>query len=312
MQGGSMKLKVFQKGFNYSQDGRGNRLVWHLQGCNMKCPWCANPEGMAPEGVLMTDPEWLNESCCPMGAVIKENPGEGKSPDQAGKWILDRSRCRDCRERPCIESMRQKGIRLSCAEMETSDMLAESMRCMPMFFDGGGVTLTGGEMSLRFEAVRELLEGLGKAGIHRCVETNGSHPRSRELFPLVDEWIMDLKHIDSAKHEAWLGIGNERIIDTLRAVTQEHPDVLIRIPLMPGFNDSEEDAKAMAALLAPLAGGERRANVRVEVLTYHEFGKGKWAQCGMDYQMKGGRIEPEQRAFLEEQLKNAGIQVVRT
>ena len=307
-----MKLKVFQKGFNYSQDGRGNRLIWHLQGCNMKCPWCANPEGMAPEGVLMTDPDWLNESCCPMGAVRKENTGqeEGLSPPRT--WVLDRRLCRDCREKPCIRGMRQKGIRLSCVEMEVADMLTECVRSTAMFFDGGGVTLTGGEMSLRFEAVREFLEGLGNAGIHRCVETNGSHVRSRELFGLVDEWIMDLKHVDSRKHEAWLGIGNEQTIDTLRAVTREHPDVLIRIPLMPGFNDSKEEAEAIAAFLAPHAGGERRANVRVEVLTYHEFGKGKWAQCGMAYRMKGGRILPQQRAFLEEQLGNAGIQVVRT
>ena len=64
-----MNLRFFQKGFNYSQDGRGNRLVYHLQGCNMRCPWCANPEGISRMGTLMTDPDWLDESCCPKGAV---------------------------------------------------------------------------------------------------------------------------------------------------------------------------------------------------------------------------------------------------
>ena len=57
-----MKLKIFQKGFNYSQDGEGNRLIIHLQGCNMKCPWCSNPEGMPLEGVLFVEKEWLKES----------------------------------------------------------------------------------------------------------------------------------------------------------------------------------------------------------------------------------------------------------
>ena len=60
-----MKLKIFQKGFNYSQDGQGNRLIFHLQGCNMKCPWCSNPEGMSMKGTLVVNKEWLAESCCP-------------------------------------------------------------------------------------------------------------------------------------------------------------------------------------------------------------------------------------------------------
>ncbi len=342
-----MKLKVFQKGFNYSQDGRGNRLVWHLQGCNMHCPWCANPEGMLPEGVLMTDPEQLAESCCPRGAVklvpdvcdAKESrqvsdegslatvghdgpdgkkvvarldvDGVSRDVRNIGKecLILDRAVCAACTDRPCVTAMRQKGLHWSCSEIDTEEMIEECVRCAPMFFDGGGVTLTGGEMSLQFDAVRELLHGLGREGIGRCVETNGSHPRASELFPLTEEWIMDLKHTDSAKHRVWLGISNEQIKATLEAAAKSHPDVLIRIPLMPGFNDQEEDAQAFAAYLAPVAA---RDNVRVEVLTFHEFGKNKWGQCGMAYRMKPGRITAQQRAYLEEQLADRGLHVVRT
>ena len=94
-----MKLKVFQKGFNYSQDGEGNRLIIHLQGCNMKCPWCSNPEGMPLNGVLITEKEWLTESCCPVGAV-KDG-------------VLDRNVCETCAEKACTKKRRQKGIRLS-------------------------------------------------------------------------------------------------------------------------------------------------------------------------------------------------------
>ena len=290
-----MNLRFFQKGFNYSQDGRGNRLVYHLQGCNMKCPWCANPEGISRAGTLMTDPDWLDESCCPKGA--------------AGKGQLDRHRCDACPDKPCVSGRRQKGIRWSCEEQSVAQITDECIRSQPMFFDGGGVTLTGGEMSLQFEAVKELLIALGEAGIHRAVETNGTHPRVEELFPLVDEWIMDLKHWDDGKHRAWLGIGNERVLKTFRGVCRSHPDVLIRIPLMPGFNDSREDAIAFSGLVSRYA---NRKNVRMEVLTYHEFGKMKWARCGMEYTMQGGKISGEQRTFLEDCLRNAGIKVVRT
>ena len=288
-----MKIRCFQKGFNYSQDGRGNRLVLHLQGCNLRCPWCANPEGIAPQGTLMADSEWLTEACCPKGAV----------KDRA----LDREMCAACPDKPCT-TMRQKGLRLSCREVEEDALVAECVGSMPMFFDGGGVTLTGGEVCMQLPAVKTLLTRLGTHGIHRAIETNGSLPGTLDLLPLVDEWIMDFKHYDSDVHRAWLGAGNEGVLNTLRAVCDAHPDVLVRIPLMPGFNDAPGDAAAFADILSPIA---VRANVRMEVLTYHEFGKAKWAQCGMTYTMSG-RVSPDARKALETTLKDAGIHVVRT
>lgn len=290
-----MKIKVFQKGFNYSQDGRGNRLILHLQGCNMHCPWCSNPEGMSPEGALFVEKEWLKESCCPKGAVKEES--------------LDRSVCKDCRERPCIQG-RQKGIRLSCQEVEVKDLIRECEGCSPMFFDGGGVTLTGGEITMQFAAVKELLTGLKEAGIHTAIESNGTHPHMEEYLPLVDEWIMDIKHMDAKKHKEWLGVSNVHTIENIRIAAEKHPDVLLRIPLIPGFNDSKEDAEAFTEFFKDCAAG--RSNVRVEILIYHEFGKGKWEQCGYTYTMKPGRISPETQQYFETRFREEGIQVVRT
>lgn len=290
-----MKLKIFQKGFNYSQDGRGNRLIFHLQGCNMHCPWCANPEGMPLQGALFVEKEWLRESCCPKGAVKDGS--------------LDRGMCHSCDDMPCIHQMRQKGIRLSYQEIEVEELVEECKKSRPMFFDGGGVTITGGEITMQFDAVKEFLARLGEEGIHRAIESNGSHPKMEELLPLVDEWIMDVKHYDSTKHKEWLGIPNTGILANMEMAVNRHSDVLLRIPLMPGFNNAPEDVNGFLKVFAICAGKE---NVRVEFLTYHEFGKGKWEQCGRVYPMKPGKILPETLKLYTESFKNTGINVVHT
>ncbi len=294
MAGCEKTLKIFQKGFNYSQDGLGNRLILHLQGCNMRCPWCSNPEGMFPEGVLFTEKEWLSESCCPRGAVCGGN--------------LDRSVCAACAGRPCL-SVRQKGIRLSYNVFTLDEVVDECVRSKPMFFDGGGVTLTGGEVTMQFDAVKELLQRLGEEGIHRAIETNGCHARAEELFPLVDQWIMDVKHYDEETHRKWTGVSNALPVATLRKAAAVHPDVLVRIPLIPGFNDSPQDAVGFAQLFSSVGFG---SNVRLELLSYHEFGKGKWAQCGLEYTMPSARISPETVIAFEKLFREHGINCVRT
>ena len=290
-----MKLKVFQKGFNYSQDGQGNRLIYHLQGCNMKCPWCSNPEGMPLKGALVVNKEWISESCCPEGAV---RDGE-----------LDRTRCELCQERSCTKKRRQKGIQLSFKEYEVAELVAECVSSKPMFFDGGGVTLTGGEISMQFDGVKELLEKLGEAGIHRAIECNGTHPRMVELVPLVEQWIMDVKHYDNEKHTQWLGVTNQWVIENLKVVSALHPNMLIRIPLIPGFNDDPEDAYGFAKLFKENMDCEHAS---VEFLKYHEYGKGKWEQCGMTYQMERGTISPETVKYFEAVMKEHGVHCIRT
>ena len=252
------KIKIFQKGFNYSQDGHGNRLVFHLQGCNMKCPWCSNPEGMSLKGTYMIE--------------------KGRS-------------------------------RLSCKEYTIEEIVKESVRSKPMFFDGGGVTLTGGEISMQFEAVKELLKNLKEEQIHTAIETNGSHPRMEELIPYVDQWIMDVKHYDEEKHKAWVGITLENILKTLKSVSEMHEDMLVRVPLIPGFNDSEEDAEGFAKCFTQNANKEK---LKIEFLSYHEYGKQKWEQCGMEYKMPNIRLASGTVKKFEEIMQRNGIVCVRT
>lgn len=242
-----MEIRIFQKGFNYSQDGPGNRLVLHLQGCNLHCPWCSNPEGLSCSG------------------------GTAYTIDELVKQVLS---------------------------------------CRMMFFDGGGVTLTGGEVTMQLEAVKELLTRLKEAGIHTAIETNGINSRLPELFPLIDYLIMDCKHHDTAKHRDVTGISNALTHRNIALAIEAGKHPALRIPLIGGFNASESDAHGFAKLFRELG---VPGNATLELLAYHEFGKEKYAKCGMEYTMTdAARITPEIMKFFTQVLTDTGIAVIRT
>lgn len=241
-----MTLEYFQKGFNYGQDGPGNRLVYHLAGCNMRCPWCSNPEGMAA--------------------------------GRAGNRRED------------VEVVAQAVI-----------------EARPMFFDGGGLTLTGGEATMQFDAVLSLLATVRAAGIHTALETNATRPRLAELFPYLDLLIADFKQPDDEAHRRFTGLSNEAVKENLERAADAGVNLLIRIPLIHGVNDSDEAFSGFGAFLARFAG-----RARVEVLRYHEYGRDKWKKLGLVYRMEDAFL-PEGRAeALEKTLKAEGLEVVRT
>lgn len=242
-----MQIRIFQKGFNFSQDGPGNRLVYHLQGCNLRCPWCSNPEGLGMDGgTLFTVDEIVDE--------------------------VQRSRL--------------------------------------MFFDGGGVTLTGGEVALQLDAVKELFARLKEIGVNTCIETNGMHPRLPELFPLLDLLIMDVKHHDPEKHRRITGAGNGQTFRNISAAIEAGQPLALRIPLIGGFNSSAEDARGFAQLLTELGAKD---HATLEILTYHEFGKDKYSKLGMEYKMgEEARIKPETLKEFTEILRSSGIRLIHT
>lgn len=242
-----MELAIFHKGFNYSQDGPGNRLVYHLQGCNLRCPWCANPEGMSPQG------------------------GE---------------------------------------RHEVDELVAEILRSRPMFFDGGGVTLTGGEATTQFPAVLELLRRLHHAGVHTAIETNGTHPRLPELFPYLRYMMIDCKHFDPQRFSQVTGGALEAVVANLQAARSRALEFAVRIPVIGGFNDGPAAAEGFVRLLDPLF---LSARTTVELLPYHEYGKDKWAALGLPYQMtQAAFVPPETIAAMEAVFRARGYQIVHT
>ncbi len=219
--------------------------MYHLQGCNLHCPWCSNPEGLSLTG------------------------GTEYTVDQ---------------------------------------LIDEVRRSKMMFFDGGGVTLTGGEVTMQFDAVKELLTRLHREGIHTCIETNGICKRLPELFPVLDLLIMDIKHHDPEIHRAVTGLSNNLTVQNITAALDFGQTLALRIPLIGGFN--ADDAHKFARLFTQL-GIDQRATV--ELLSYHEYGKDKYKTLGMDYTMTdAAKITQTQLAQYTQILQAAGLQVIKT
>lgn len=286
-----MQLRYFQKGFNFSQDGPGNRLVYHLQGCNYRCPWCANPEGISPTGTIMVCGE-LSDAACKHSAVVNGR--------------LERSKCTGC-DAPCVCSP-ASNLKLSCVCAEVDEIVDECLSCSMLFFDGGGVTLTGGEPTMQLAPVKELLTKLRSHGINTALETNASHMKLPELFELTDFLITDCKHYDSDIHRRFCGEGNERVIRNIALAAKQRSQLLVRIPLISGFNASEEDARGFAELFCSVAS----PHCRYELLRYHEFGKDKFAKCGMEYTVENGFVDDNRFNGFKRIFEHYGLSLIHT
>ena len=162
---------------------------------------------------------------------------------------------------------------------------------------------------MQFEPAKELLRRAHESGVHTAIETNGSHPRLPELFPYVDELIMDCKQCDPEAHRKWMGMSSEPTMRNIRRACAEHPMVHIRVPMIGGVNDSAEDEARFIAFFQEING----ENVSFELLRYHEFGRDKWAQCGRDYAMgEDAHVSPERAGEMQRHLVEAGLRYRRT
>lgn len=289
-----MKLKIIKKGFHYAQDGPGNRLVYHLQGCNMSCKWCANPESIARDGVLMIEKEKLLEGVCPKGAI--------------GNGSLNREICRTCSSKPCLYENKNEGIHLSCFELSAEEILEEAIECSSLFFDQGGVTFSGGEPTLQFSALKQILIRLKENNISTAIETNATHIRLEELFPYIDLLIMDFKHIDNEVHRKYTGLSNEQIKINIEKAMLNHPNVLIRTPLVQGFNADRKYIEDFCSFYKKF----NLEHTSFELLKFHEYGKEKWGKCGLTYQMKDGYIREGLEEEFEAVYRAKGLKTIRT
>jgi len=218
-------------------------------------------------------------------------------------------RCRWCAN-PESQSRRlhpELGARLQGRVWTLEEVLEEVLRDKA-FYDhsGGGVTLSGGEPLLQADFACALCDALHEQGVAVSIETAASVPERMfgKVLARLDTAHIDLKHWDGAKHREGTGVGLERTLQNIRAALASPVPVFLRIPVIPGFNDSLEDAGHFARLLRELGSG------RVQLLPFHQMGEKKYEEMGLPYAMRGVRqLHEEDLEDFASVLRKEGVEV---
>ena len=261
-------------------DGPGTRTVIFMCGCPLRCRWCANPEGQSLRPQLMYKAQ-LCKNCpsrcidgCPNGAAQRSS--EGDSP-----VVFDRAACDRCESMDCIKVCYMQAIQPSSRWYTIEDLMLLLNRDRSYWGRQGGVTLSGGEPLLQRNFVTPLLERCRDAYISVCLETNAYVARSvlECVLPLVQWLFIDIKHMDSTKHAEGTGIPNDLILGNIRWIRSAGwpGRIIIRTPIIPGYNDTTDNANCTANFLKLIGLNE------INLLPFHRLGAAKYEQLGMTY-----------------------------
>jgi len=264
-------------------DGPGIRTIVFLKGCPLSCQWCSNPESQSIKPqiaynqgrCLGTDKCDRCITACPQNAIAK-------GPDNT--LTINRELCRSCETLDCAKVCPSQGI-IIYGETKSVQEILDTVEQDAIFYarSGGGMTLSGGEPLMQAEFALALLREAKKRRLKTAIETCGHVPWEtlREAAPLLNSVLFDLKTMDTQRHMEKTGAGNERILENLKKLLTEFPKlpVLVRTPVIPGFNNTEQDAEAIGRFL------KGYPNVSFEALPYHRLGTQKYIFLGKDYQL---------------------------
>lgn len=248
-------------------DGPGIRTVVFFKGCPLNCQWCANPESNNSNAELLYYPDKCIgcEKCidsCPNGAITVVD----------GKIAFNPSLCKNCLK--CAEKCYAAARRITGKNMSLEEVLSEIKKDI-VFYEssGGGVTFSGGEPFLWPEFIRELSINVKALGANTAIETCGYFPieNYKKVKDVIDFILFDIKIINDEKHIKYCGSSNRQIFSNFKTITQ-NADVFVRIPIIPGINDTPDELKALMEFLKPY----KNKIVEIHLLPYHNLGISKY------------------------------------
>lgn len=250
-------------------DGDGIRTTVFFKGCPLKCLWCHNPETLLPKRQLA----FYRHKCsgCRKCAEVC-----GCHTFSGDLHKIDRTSCTMCGK--CVKSCPQNALEIFGEEVDTDVISATLLQDKDFYMEsGGGITLSGGECLLQSESCREILKNMKHNDINTAIDTCGFVPRKAidSVMPYTDIFLYDVKALDDDVHIKCTGQSNKMIIDNLKYLDRSGTQIEIRIPYIPGYNDSQIDKiKNFVSKLHHVT--------KVRVLPYHNYASSKYTALEMD------------------------------
>jgi len=270
-------------------DGSGIRTIVFMKGCPLDCRWCCNPESKSiyPE-IAFYPHKCINcKRCinmCPKNAIIENN----------GERVIKREICKTCTTRTCIDVCNFEALKL-IGQYVTVDEIMVELKKDEVFYqnsEGGGITISGGEPLYQADFVSTLLKKCKERGYNTAIETSSycKWYEFEKVIKYVDLFLCDIKHMDEKLHIKGTGVSNLLILGNIKKLRKRGKKIIIRVPIIPGFNDEERNIKQICLLT------KNNGIEEINLLPYHRLGESKYKNIGKKcYKLHNLKVPEKQK-----------------
>ena len=259
-------------------DGQGLRTVVFFKGCPLRCQWCSTPESHN----MRIEKGYLPNRCIGCGICIESCPEDALSMDN-GKILISDEKCK--MSLLCYDKCPQSAYKKYGNYMSADELLKEIAKDEIFYYhSNGGVTFSGGEPLMQPDFLTEIMKLCKQRGIHTAMETSLLAPFKdiEKILPYLDVLYTDIKFMDRNKHKEYTGAVNDLIIENILKIdSSSYPvEIYIRIPLIPGINDSRENLLSILDFCKDI-----KKIQEFELLPYHRLGIETYKHLGLLYKL---------------------------